>query len=383
MPFVGKQLDSITQSDLQDLIDNHVSERKTIEYKESLPGGSDHDKREFIADVSSFANAAGGHLIYGMKEEAGVPTALCGLETADPDAAILRLESLMRDCIEPRIPGISSRAVPLTSSKAAIIVRIPKSWASPHVVKFQNHWRFYSRTSNGKYPLDVSEVRALFVASETLTERIRDFRVERLARIVAGETPASLGEGAKIVLHVVPLSAFEPRASLDITSFASGPEYIQAKASWGSHNGQYNFDGFLSYSDVSYLQVFRNGSIEAVETGLLSGYNTIPSVTYEDRLLQSLPTFLQLQKRIGVEPPLFVMLSLLGVAGYTMGVKSRYRQPAAHAIDRDQLVVQETMVESFNDDCSEILRPAFDAIWNAAGWPGSIYYDAGGQWVGH
>jgi len=30
----------------------------------------------------------------------------------------------------------------------------------------------------------------------------------------------------------------------------------------------------------------------------------------------------------------------------------------------------------------QLLKPLFDAVWNAAGWPGSQNYDQNGQWVG-
>jgi predicted HTH transcriptional regulator len=87
-----KPLDAITEEDLQHLVRERVAERKRIEYKESLPGGSTDEKREFLYDVSSLANAVGGHLVFGMKEDAGVATEVCGLETADRDRDISRLE---------------------------------------------------------------------------------------------------------------------------------------------------------------------------------------------------------------------------------------------------------------------------------------------------
>jgi predicted HTH transcriptional regulator len=73
---LNNPLESIKESDLQALVDNQVSERKTIEYKEALSGNADGDKKEFLADVSSFANASGGDLIYGIKEQSGVPIEL-------------------------------------------------------------------------------------------------------------------------------------------------------------------------------------------------------------------------------------------------------------------------------------------------------------------
>jgi hypothetical protein len=56
---LSKPLESIKESDPQALVDNQVAEHKTIEHKEALPGNADGDKKEFLVDVSSFANASG------------------------------------------------------------------------------------------------------------------------------------------------------------------------------------------------------------------------------------------------------------------------------------------------------------------------------------
>ena len=42
----------------------------------NYPWGSDQEKEEFLADVSSFANTMGGDLIYGIEEENGIPKVL-------------------------------------------------------------------------------------------------------------------------------------------------------------------------------------------------------------------------------------------------------------------------------------------------------------------
>lgn len=96
MSLDGKPLEAVNENDLQALIDNQVREGKTIDYKESLPGNTDSDKKEFLADVSSFANAAGGHLLLGIKEEAGLPVEISGLQGINADAEILRLENTIR-----------------------------------------------------------------------------------------------------------------------------------------------------------------------------------------------------------------------------------------------------------------------------------------------
>src|SRR5713226_7686575 len=176
---LNKQLEALEESDLQALVDNQVSERKTIEYKAALPGNADGDKKEFLADVSSFANAAGGDLLFGIEEQAGTPTTLTGIQLADVDAQRLRLENMLRDGIDPKLPRVDLQPVALASKPGhyILILSVQKSWLV-HRVIFKDHGHFYSRHSAGKYRLDVAELRTAFELSGTMAERIRDFRAE-------------------------------------------------------------------------------------------------------------------------------------------------------------------------------------------------------------
>ena len=63
--MIPKEFDAITKADIDALVTNAVTERRTIEYKQQLPDNGDEGKREFLADVSSFANAGGGATGFG------------------------------------------------------------------------------------------------------------------------------------------------------------------------------------------------------------------------------------------------------------------------------------------------------------------------------
>lgn len=393
--LLNKPLGLINESYLQSLVTDKVPEGKVIEYKQSLPDNSRDAVKEFLADVSSFANAAGGHLIFGIEEDKGVPVRICELQFTDPDAEILRLENMLRDSVEPRIPGLLMQPIE-TSSGWIIIIRVPRSWIQPHVVNYQKHWRFYSRNSAGKYPLDVSEVRGQFLLSETRAERVRGFRAERLGKIIAGETPAPLTEAPKTILHIVPFGAFDPYFKADMSALEGdawgfSPMGVSHVDEW-----RYNLDGLVTHSIVhgissarSYLQIFRNGCIEAVDVSLISVREgqapTISSGPYEHALVEALSRFLSIQKRIGVETPLFAMVSLLGVSGFVVEPAASRRdlfwRDHARPIDRNDLVLSEVMIDSFEIDHAQVLKPVFDAIWNASGWPRSLNYNNTGNWL--
>jgi predicted HTH transcriptional regulator len=158
--------DDISEADLDALIQASVPEGLAIEYKRDPYGNSDADKKETLKDITSFANSAGGHLILGMEERNGVATGLTGLPDVDPDALINRLESLVRDGVEPRIVGVRIRAVSLSGGGAALVIRIPKSWNPPHRVSAARSNRFYVRNSGGAHEASVEELRVLFTRTD-------------------------------------------------------------------------------------------------------------------------------------------------------------------------------------------------------------------------
>jgi predicted HTH transcriptional regulator len=174
---INKPFAHIEKSDIDALVTNEVREGRMLDYKEKVPGSSDSEKTEFIADVSSFANATGGYIVYGVRERrdengkpTGIPESADGLEAVNADSEILRLESSIRTGLDPRVPGIRTKAVEGFTKGPVLVLWIPKSWLSPHMVIYKNHSRFYSRSSNGKYALDVTEIRSAFTLSESLAD---------------------------------------------------------------------------------------------------------------------------------------------------------------------------------------------------------------------
>ena len=88
-------VDQIDEGQLQRLLDAQAAETRDIEYKRETYGRTDRDIAEYLADISSFANTAGGDLIIGMSEQNGVPTGFAPLDVA-PDAETARLEEIAR-----------------------------------------------------------------------------------------------------------------------------------------------------------------------------------------------------------------------------------------------------------------------------------------------
>src|SRR6476659_1035123 len=169
---------------------------------------SPKDRKEFLADASSFANSMGGHLIYGMKEVGVLPTDLVALPGIDADMEMRRLEQMARTGVRPPMVGLQLQPITIKDGIAAIVMRIPQSWNSPHQVTFDQSFRFYARGTNGKYALEVDEWRSIFSLGASAAERLQQFRIERISKIVAEDAPVPLHAGAKLVVHILPLAAF-------------------------------------------------------------------------------------------------------------------------------------------------------------------------------
>jgi hypothetical protein len=203
MALIDVPLNRLQLEDLQALVVEQAREGRSLELKQ-LVEGDDGAKREFLADVSSLANASGGDLVIGVREEDGIATELVGIPRAD--AETLRLENILRDGLQPRLPGVQTRIIDHDQERAVLVMRVPRSWAGPHMVAYKRLSRFYSRNSAGKYQLDVGEIRAAFNSSQTAQAAVRDFRIERLSRITADQGGVPLLAGAKVVMHLIPLS---------------------------------------------------------------------------------------------------------------------------------------------------------------------------------
>lgn len=180
--MIPRSFESIERGDLETLITNQVAERRTLEFKRDLPGGSERERKEFLADVSSFANAQGGDILFGIDARQGVAVGLAGLAVDDSDKEMLRWEDVLLAGVEPRMPGVRFRWIDCGDKRGVMLIRVPASSIAPHRVIFARSNRFYGRKSNGKYEMDTHELRDAFTASEALPTRLRTLHVEAVDR---------------------------------------------------------------------------------------------------------------------------------------------------------------------------------------------------------
>jgi hypothetical protein len=386
--MISKPIHEVGLDDLQALLDNGVRESKTIEYKLELPGNADSEKARFLASVSSLANTAGGDHLFGVRANQGLPEEFPGVATDDPDADKLRLEQVLANGLEPRLPRVDIQTVEVEGGRHVFVLRVPKSWVSPHRVLKND--KFYGRNAAGKYPLDVGELRTAFTMSQTVSERIRNFRADRVAKVYGRETPVPLRDGGVFVLHLLPLSAFTGQGQVDLSRFDAYERIIRPMGGAQGLDWHVNLDGFVAFEvpegqgSGKYTQVFRSGAVEATDVlGPRDGEMVLPSTAFEVRLMELLGRFMEVAPEHGITPPVFAFLSMVGVRGCRLGLGAMRAMVVGHdrPLTHDVALVPEIVVEDFGVDPGRALRPAFDVVWNAFGLGQSVNYDADGNWV--
>ncbi len=121
-----------TKKDLDNYIKNKVEESTHLEFKDGRALGSDDTaKIEISKDVSAFANADGGILIYGISEKDHVAN---GIVTVDGNKFTKEwLEQVINIRVNPTPEyTIDPIRIGKNIKTSAYVIRIPKSSHSPH-----------------------------------------------------------------------------------------------------------------------------------------------------------------------------------------------------------------------------------------------------------
>jgi Putative DNA-binding domain len=394
MALLHVPLDQIDEARLQALIDAGAAESRIIDYKRTTYGNAHSDYSELLADTSSFANTAGGDLILGMEAVNGIPTAFTPfVDPTDPE--ILRLEQVVRGGLQPRIANVAFRAVPIRAGGAVLVIRIPRSYQAPHRVTRQGSNRFWARSAAGKYEPDVTELRALFSAAPQLAQRVRDFRIDRVAKIAAGAAPVPLMYAGALIVHVVPFSAFD--VGSDGLPLAEIQRDFRAFVPIGSSTAQgsrINFEGILKTLNAeqqatqhrAYVQLHRNGIVETVDSSLVNTSTQIITF-FDDKIIGATMRSLRDLAAVGVGPPYAVLASVIGVTGtrlsFVRGARG-WPDELSDPLDRDQYHFDEVILETIPADlaeCAGRLRLMLDQAANTGGRATSPIFDAQGRYI--
>lgn len=396
-----KPFAAIDAADIQALVMNQVSEGRRLDYKEQFQVQSEGERKEFLSDISAFANTDGGYLVFGIQEQrdsnnkpTGIPSAGVGLPNFNADSEILRLDSMIRDGLAPRLSGVLMKKIDGFANGPVFVIHVPQSWNAPHMVTYQTKSPFHGRGNAGKFPMDVSQIRAAVTMADSLSEKIRSFHQDRVAKIIGGYSPVTMERPRQLIAHLIPLSAFRGDIAFDVATIRGHEARLAPLSFYGGCHTKVNLEGMVFYSDsgigspsYSYVQIYRNGIVEIADcyvVGVHDDYTQFSAYELEDKLIAGMKKYLAFLSTNGITGPGVLLVTLTGVKGFELivGRGKGFRHPAIapKQFDRDVVTIPEVMVEDFTSPADVVLKTAFDAIYNAGGWEKCLNYDTHGRW---
>ena len=164
-------------------INDRTPESHTLDYKAVLNIREKEKKEriELCKDVSSFANEAGGVLLYGVPEDnaSGTPIpkdiSYCGLlPTPNIETTV---ENILTACIEPPLTELFiKRLYPVEiAPKELLIIYHPASWNKPHMVHGYKNYRYYRRGEFQSVPMKEREIEVAYFTRKSATEHAERF----------------------------------------------------------------------------------------------------------------------------------------------------------------------------------------------------------------
>jgi len=239
----------------------------------------------------------------------------------------------------------------------------------------------------------VPEIRRLFLHSEKTAEQIRDFRTERLGKLIAGEAPHKLVDGPLLVVHLVPTEAALGNVTIDPVPYDTVPARPIPIIGRTTAMNKINFDGALTIRNANaegthgYTQIFRNGYMEGVfvisftEESLKSGRAVLQTGTFESNVRVFFEQARVEYRRLGVSLEIAVMLTILRGKQVRMGFDPRFHfrfEAGQGLFDRETLAFPEVLTQG-DTPADVALRPVFDLVWQAGCVAQCPYYDEDGR----
>src|SRR6266851_2620965 len=191
--LLGTPLDDLQYQHLEALVTNHVSEALDLDFKATLYGNADKDRRALATDVAALANTAGGLLVLGIEEDRQA-RAVAAPGVAVSDDEVRRVLQVVGSLVVP-LPVFDPLPVPKPGEpgRGFLAVAVPRSPLAPHAVIVNQDLRFPRRNGTTTRYLSEPEVAAAYrerlADAQRQSSRIEEVEREAVVRLDASRLP--------------------------------------------------------------------------------------------------------------------------------------------------------------------------------------------------
>lgn len=195
-------------------------------------------------------------------------------------------------------------------------------------------------------------------------ESAEELRINQLKRISAGQESFILPGYSRLIIHLIPNSTISKKSRFNLDRVADNLKVI-APIGIDPENEK---NSRISHKN-GYTVILPNGSIEAVDTTMLTKKKRLPIDEIESVAMQSLNHYLARIRALRLKPPISLLISLLGVEDYEIVPKSKTDWNTGFKIKENEVHCPEIVFNRFPKRITlEQLRPAFVHIWKSAGF---------------
>jgi len=383
----NKRFEDITLGDIQRLVNNKITENVHLDYKEKLSfraSGKVDDtvKAEFVKDISAFANAGGGLLIYGVSENNHLPDSVKGVEIDDEDALRRRIIEIVNKNTDPSFTDIKMRSIPFVSGKVIFLIRIEKNLLTlPRRNTLDNN--FWVRTDNKASCMDTATIIGyanIRQHTEDIIQKIIGYKKDRLNEIIANNNNRISADRSYVIMQFVPE---------DFDSFHCDIKTIRANTldrrediicPFNGGNMNIEADGYLMFNApndrfstvdcTEYLKFYKNGIVEWASDWFI--YNSQIDWKHMVKCIFSLTKkLLVYYESIGLNSPLHVGITLTNVQGCFISINN-YRD--SKALESNMIHSMDICLQKHCDFNAFTYKRFLDDFFNALGLSGCPIY---------
>ena len=364
-----------------------LREGVNLEFKREQYTHDDEGKRELLKDICGMANSGGGKLFLGIKEdEDGRATDVCELNCPSIDNEVLWLENVLRTNIEPRVVGLKISPIDVGTG-SILVLEVPQSSITPHMMDFKKTRRFYKRNSNGVHEMSVEEMRAAFSMQSNLENRVLEFIKKRFVAFYDHKenVPLPRDKGVMFV-HIAPLGTLGANIK---TRFEAPENHFQSFAPIGKPRNicwRHNLDGIVFFRSGQtcrgYTQLFRNGFLEATKADIFreGDGNRYIARDIGKQIIQEVPRLISSLDIFGFDGPFSVSVALECVGNTYlrerwMDNEELYAFPRSR-LDLGDFIVGTSSPEATKNASADLIH----VLWNAFGYERCIHLANDNLW---
>lgn len=397
MLITPERFKEVNQDFLVSLIKNGIEENLHLDYKE-LPGNN----AEVAKDLSSFANNDGGNIIYGIREDTNKPIEIVPINQPNLRE---KFDQIARNGIDP---SLDIRILPVDvniegNEGQVFLIYIPRKYPILHQAVTRG--KYYKRTEFTSSPMSNFEIETAFKLAYNYEERINSFYQKRLHDLHGGEYHINIPGPARMLIHMISIDTLNVNESFDLeTIFNNFKDYLKPPDCTFGKRITRNLLGLLvtcgpdpnTENFVGYVQLYRRGMIEAINSSLLEPTTQLHGRRYinpvkilemwylEKNIIDSCSMYLKTLEKVGVGLPIYLYISFIHMKEYKISLfpyRGVFIDNDSDEAKKDEILLPRIKIDSFGINFEEKLKTTFDIFWNVFNQSGSRNYDENGRFI--